>query len=359
MNTWTCGHFPDRALATSVAGSGIFATGLKSPLQLQVSGSKVAFLQVVGQEASAMSDGKPLFEKSRSVEDVQQLRLLVLLDETVRDKGIMQAAQDLNVDHRTLAASLESGKLSRRMRGALEKALLEGGGSPAREQRERNDRLEGRVEKLERAGGRYGKGDEPGPGRRPGRGPGAAGAARPGYAAAGPAGRLGRVLRTGRGSPATPRRDQQAPGNTGRRSPPRQRREFPELVTVSPADDDEDVFGASWPNWCKEWREIEGHPPRPGQGTGLAAGGRAGAVGRAGIAGGTRADSAAGDLPVEGPGPQQPSQLAPKGAGGCAEGQETAGVAVAAAACYSPWRRWRQLAKVGNPRECRLELAVS
>ena len=31
-----------------------------------------------------MSDGKPLFEKSRGVEDVQQLRLLVLLDETVR-----------------------------------------------------------------------------------------------------------------------------------------------------------------------------------------------------------------------------------------------------------------------------------
>ena len=73
-----------------------------------------------------MSDGRPMFEKSKSVEDVQQLRLLVLLDETVRDKGIMRAAQDLNVDHRTLAASLESGKLSRRMRGALEKALLGG-----------------------------------------------------------------------------------------------------------------------------------------------------------------------------------------------------------------------------------------
>ena len=94
----------------------------------------------------------PLFEKSRGIEDVQELRLLVLLEELVRDKGIMQAAQDLNVDHRTLAVSLETGRLSRRMRGALEKALLEGGGSPAREQRERNDRLEGRVERMEEVG---------------------------------------------------------------------------------------------------------------------------------------------------------------------------------------------------------------
>ena len=96
-----------------------------------------------------MSAGGPLFEKSRSIEDLQQMRLLVLLDETVRDKGVMRAAQDLNVDHRTVAVSLETGKLSRRMRGALEKALLEGGGSPAREQKERNDELAGRVERLE------------------------------------------------------------------------------------------------------------------------------------------------------------------------------------------------------------------
>ena len=96
-----------------------------------------------------MSAGGPLFEKSRSIEDMQQMRLLVLLEELVRDKGIMRAARDLNVDRRTLTAGLRTGRLSRRMRGALEKALLEGGGSPAREQRERNDALAGRVEKVE------------------------------------------------------------------------------------------------------------------------------------------------------------------------------------------------------------------
>ena len=209
-----------------------------------------------------MSDVRPLFEKSRSVEDVQQLRLLVLLDEAVQDKGIMQAAQDLNVDHRTLAASLESGKLSRRMRGALEKELLEGGGSPAREQRERNDELEGRVAKLE--GQVEAMGEETNRGlavvqgevralreqheqgmRRLARlesgedvedGEGETG----GAAAAGPA----------------------APENTGRGSPPWQRREFPELVTVDPADDDADVFGAAWP-LIKEWRELkDAHPDR-------------------------------------------------------------------------------------------------
>ena len=77
------------------------------------------------------------------------LRLMALLSELVRDKGIMRAAQELDVDHRTLGAGLESGRLSRRMRGALEKALLEGGGSPAAEQRERNDALEGRVKTVE------------------------------------------------------------------------------------------------------------------------------------------------------------------------------------------------------------------
>ena len=213
-----------------------------------------------------MSDGRPLFEKSRMVEDVQQLRLLVLLDEMVRDRGIMQAAQDLNVDHRTLAGGLESGRLSRRMRGALEKALLEGGGSPAREQRERNDVLEGRVEKLEgqvedvdretnrglaavqgevrelrdaqergmRRLARLEAGNDVGDGEGDGE---------PGDAAAGP----------------------RAPGNGDKGSPPRQWREFPELVTVDPADDDEEVFGEAW-GLIQEWRELKNSHPSRGRG---------------------------------------------------------------------------------------------
>ena len=93
-----------------------------------------------------MRTREAILEKSRSVGDLQHTRLMALLGELVRDKGPREAAQALGVDHRTLAASLEGGKLSRRVRSALEKELLSGGGSPAAEQRERNDRLEGRVE---------------------------------------------------------------------------------------------------------------------------------------------------------------------------------------------------------------------
>ena len=96
-----------------------------------------------------MSTGKPVFEKSRSVQDMQQMRLMALLSELVQDKGIMKAAELLDVDHRTLTASMERGRLSRRMRGALGKALLEGGDSPSVEQRERNDSLDGRVTEVE------------------------------------------------------------------------------------------------------------------------------------------------------------------------------------------------------------------
>ena len=212
-----------------------------------------------------MSTGGPAFEKSRSIEDLQHLRLLVLLEELVRDKGIMRAAQELNVDHRTLTAGLESGRLSRRLRGALEKALLEGGGSPAREQRERNDQLAERVEKVEGQVGELGRETNQGLAAVQGevkamrdeheRGmrqlarleaggddqdEDAEGGGEYGEATAGPP----------------------APVNAGQRSPPRLRREFPELVTVDPADDDGDVFGAAWP-LVQEWRGLkETHPSR-------------------------------------------------------------------------------------------------
>ena len=96
-----------------------------------------------------MAAEQPGIDRSSSIEDLHHLRLMALLDEQVRDKGARQAAADLGVDHRTLASSLESGKLSRRMRGALDRALLAGEGSPAREQRERNDELAGRLDGVE------------------------------------------------------------------------------------------------------------------------------------------------------------------------------------------------------------------
>ena len=90
-------------------------------------------------------------EKSRYVADVHHLRLMSLLQELVRDKGgIKGAARVLGVDHRTVTASLARGELSRRVREALERLLLAGGGSAAARQREEMDALGQRIDGLEK-----------------------------------------------------------------------------------------------------------------------------------------------------------------------------------------------------------------
>ena len=89
-------------------------------------------------------------EDSRDVENVYHMRLMALLSELVRDKGYKGAARLLEVDQRTVAECAKTGQLSRRVRQALERALQEGVGSAAARQRERNDRLETRVEALEK-----------------------------------------------------------------------------------------------------------------------------------------------------------------------------------------------------------------
>ena len=200
----------------------------------------------------------PGIDRSKSIEDLHHLRLMALLDELVRDKGARKAAADLDVDHRTLAASLESGRLTRRMRVALDRALLAGGGSPAREQKERNDQL---AERLERVEGRVEV-----VGQDAGQGLAAVGdevkALRDeqGQALQRVESRLAKV--EGGGGYAGEEEGEPGPvGSTSQRKT-RLRREFPELATLEPAEDDEDVFGGAWP-LVQEWREIkESHPNR-------------------------------------------------------------------------------------------------
>ena len=79
------------------------------------------------------------------------MRLMALLRELARDHGRKKAAAMLGVDRRTLDAGLDDGMLSRRMRGALDRALQSGVGSAAEEQRERNDKLEARLTDMEGA----------------------------------------------------------------------------------------------------------------------------------------------------------------------------------------------------------------
>ncbi len=74
-----------------------------------------------------------------------------LLRDLVKEKGRMRAARELGVDHRTVAASLEGGRLSKRVRGALEFALLTGADPESARQREQLASLEKRVGELEEA----------------------------------------------------------------------------------------------------------------------------------------------------------------------------------------------------------------
>ena len=89
-------------------------------------------------------------EKSRDVENVHHMRLMTLLQELVREKGYRGAARVLELDRRTVTTCATTGRLSRRARHALERALQEGVGSAAARQRERNDGLEERVASLEK-----------------------------------------------------------------------------------------------------------------------------------------------------------------------------------------------------------------
>ena len=198
-----------------------------------------------------MSTREPVFEKSRSIEDLDHMRLMVLLKELVRDKGVREAAGALGVDHRTLTLSLERGRLSRRMRVTMEKALLEGGGSPAVEQRERNDALEGRLEVLEKGVGALGKDLSRGL------------AVVQGDAKAfrGELDQMNRRLARLEAGKGDQEEASAAGGTDG--SPPL-RREYPDLVTLEPAEDDEEVFGQAWP-LIAQWRELKAAHPDKGR----------------------------------------------------------------------------------------------
>ena len=97
-----------------------------------------------------MSQTEPVIEDSRAVEDLHHLRLMALLHELVREKGNRGAASVLGIDPRTVASCMKTGRLSWRVREALEQGLQSGAGSAAARQRERNDALEGRSEEMER-----------------------------------------------------------------------------------------------------------------------------------------------------------------------------------------------------------------
>ena len=205
-----------------------------------------------------MKQRSPVIEGSREVADMHHLRLMSLLQELERAHGRKQAAELLGVDRRTLDISLDEGVLSRRMRGALDKALQAGVGSAAAEQRDRNDRLEDRLDALEALVEELGK------------------EMRVVRGATEDADRaireeMAQGFRQVEREHAERRTAGDAVGGAqanGSGPQPRKRsllrREYPDLVTLEPAEDDEDVFGDVCP-LIVEWRELKAVHPDEGK----------------------------------------------------------------------------------------------
>ena len=199
-------------------------------------------------------------EDSKDVENMHHMRLMTLLQELVRDKGFKGAARVLELDQRTVAECARTGQLSRRVRQALERALQEGVGSAAARQRERNDKLENRVEALEKGRDEMAKGyDALGKEMR-----------RRMAAVEGRVEALKSSEAQGTGAGVTgpgPSRSEAGASDAGRKpsSRPRERREYPDLVTREPAEDDDEVFGDAWA-LIVEWRELKDVHPNEGRG---------------------------------------------------------------------------------------------
>ena len=88
-------------------------------------------------------------EKGKSMEEMSDERLMALLHELVRQRGVRGAAMALKIDPRTVAASMEGGGISWRVREAMERGLGPEIGAGA-SQREGNDSQEPRIEEMER-----------------------------------------------------------------------------------------------------------------------------------------------------------------------------------------------------------------
>ena len=140
----------------------------------------------------------------------------------------------------------------------MERALQEGVGSAAERQRRRNEELEGRLQAVEEGHEELGKevrrrlsgieGEVAALRRDGGQGTGA------GQAGAGPSPHGSAEAEAGSSG-----RDRKPP------TKPSMRREYPELATREPADDDEEIFGDAWP-LIVEWRELKDSHPNEGGG---------------------------------------------------------------------------------------------
>ena len=179
------------------------------------------------------------------IEDVYELRLTALFRQLVRTRGHKGAARVLGLDPRTVAGSVQQG-MSRRVRDAVEKMLVERDGGARDELEEAVEGLAGQVGGLTTQVA------------------GLEGELREGMKALGETHAQGmrrleqRLVQGGSRSGGSGAGLLRPAPVAGVASP----RRYPELVTADPAGDDEEVFGDAWP-LVDEWRRLwHGHPAR-------------------------------------------------------------------------------------------------
>ena len=183
-------------------------------------------------------------EKMTGLENLVELRSLALLDDLVKARGRKGAAEALGVDRRTLATSVDNGKLTSQMREAVDRVLLLGDAAVVAREEERFAGLERRLEALEEevrtVGELSSRLDEVGR---------AVGKAA--YRISGVEDRLGDMEASWEGSEA-----EQAERPI-RRS---HERPYPNVVTPEPLPDDAAVYGAA-AAMVEEWRRLRtAHP---------------------------------------------------------------------------------------------------
>ena len=97
-----------------------------------------------------MAESEQYPESTRSLDGLREMRLVALLGDLIDEQGKTRAAETLGVSPRTLTRFEESRRLTPTLAGALERHLLEGGGSAAATQRHRLGMLEDGLKESER-----------------------------------------------------------------------------------------------------------------------------------------------------------------------------------------------------------------
>ena len=97
-----------------------------------------------------MAESEQYPESTRSLDSLREMRLVALLGDLIGEQGKTQAAETLGVSPRTLTRFEDGRRLTPTLVGALERHLLEGGGSAAATQRHRLGMLEDGLRELER-----------------------------------------------------------------------------------------------------------------------------------------------------------------------------------------------------------------